>query len=106
MAGIMERAIGEPFQLIATNAHIRKPARQAELLAELGDDVSRTSRAAVSSEDPRDATEPLLSGALVELHDGGEAQRVREPVMQTALARERMRERMARAEPFLKSDGP
>jgi hypothetical protein len=48
----------------------------------------------------------LRRSALVEVDDRGQAQRVREPVVQPLLARQRMRERVARAEPFWNATAP
>ena len=55
-------------------------------------------------EDGADPVEPLVRRGLVELDDRREAERVGEPVVHALLARERMRERVARAEALLERD--
>src|SRR5205823_512977 len=59
----------------------------------------------VGAEDRPDALELFVDDRIVELDDGGKAERVREAVMEPLFARERMRERVAGAEPFLERDG-
>ena len=56
-------------------------------------------------EDGAHAVEPVVGHRLVELDDRGQAQRVGEAVVQALLARQRVRERVARAEALLERDG-
>ena len=80
----------------------REPVREADLLAERAERVREARRGQI--DDATHALDAIRDGDVVELDDRREAERVREPVVEVLLARERMGERVADAEPLLERD--
>src|SRR5690606_15084476 len=110
VAGVLEGELGEARERLCGDADLGEPARKTQRLTELAHraralEGERLDVALAHAEGAGRAGDARLRHHAVELDDGGEAERVGEPVVDAELSAQRVRHRMAGAEALLEGDG-
>src|SRR5690349_11334250 len=102
MAGVLEGEVSKLRHVLARHVRLREAVRQTDPLPQRTEHGDTPARARLPAEQRRDLREPRAHDLRVELTNRRQAERVRESMVHVVLARERMRERVARAKPLLK----
>jgi hypothetical protein len=106
MAAVHERFVRQFFELLLRHAGFGKGCRQSDACPQLGQRLDAALGAGFTAQHLGDMAVTLGCAAVghVEAHHLGQAKRIGQPMMQAAHTRQGMRERVTRAQAFLKGN--